>query len=147
MQSEPSKVSQNDSLTNTYNSSTSNQHGLSHEHAESSAALLSREDVGGALGLVFESDATSVSSEGSRRGRDTNSGRLSSQSSSISQRGSPANRVEEYERQQIYSRRTSDRISFRVVPSTRGTGTGTSIEEFPNGVAGLWSSLESFANA
>jgi hypothetical protein len=140
MQSEHPKVSQNDLSTNTQNSSTSNQHGLSLEHAESSAALLSREDAGEPPSLAFESDATSVSSEGSRRGRDTNSGRLSSKSSRSPQRGSPANRVEEYERQQIYSRRTSDRILFQVVPSIRGTGTGTSIEEFPNGMAkGLWS--------
>jgi hypothetical protein len=141
MQPEPPIVSQNDSSANTQNSSTSDQHGLSHDYEESSATPLSREDVGRTSAIAVESDATSVSSEGSRRGRDACSRRLnscSSNSSSSSQRGSPVNRVEEYERQQTYSRRTSDRITFQVVPSTRGSEKGVSIEEFPNGRADLW---------
>src|SRR5580700_5738497 len=99
MQPEPSRVSQNDSLVSAQNPTTPNQHGLSDEHDESSATLLGREDVARTSGASTESDATSVSSEGSRRGRDTHSGRLngSSGSSSSSQRSSPVTRVEEYE--------------------------------------------------
>jgi hypothetical protein len=141
MQPEPPKVSQNDSLAITQNSSTANHHGLLHEHEESPATLLSREDVGGTSEVASYPDATSVSSEGSRRGRGTNSGRLnssSSNSSSSSQRGSPVNRIDEYERRQTNSRRTSDRITFQIVPSKGGSGKGVSIEEFPNGMADLW---------
>src|SRR4051812_32812316 len=133
MQPELPRVSQNDSLASTQNPPIPNQHGLSDEHDESSATLLSREDVTRTSDASIEPDATSVSSEGSRRGRDTHSGWLNSSSSSNSQRSSPVNRVEEYERQQIYSRRTSDRITFQVIPSTAGSRSRVSIEEFPNG--------------
>jgi hypothetical protein len=136
MQSEPSKVSQNDSLASIQNPTTPNQHGLSDEHDESSATLLHREDVARTSGAPIESDAASVSSEGSRRGRDIYPGRLnssSSSSSSSSQRSSPVTRVEEYERQQTYSRGTSDRITFQVIPSPAGSRSRVSIEEFPNG--------------
>ena len=150
MQSEPSKVSQNDSLASTQNPTTPNQHGLSDEHDESSAALLSREDIAGTSGASIEPDVASVSSEGSRRGRNTHSGRLNSSnssSSSSSQRSSPLTRVEEYERQQTYSRRTSDRITFQIIPSTAGSRSRVSIEEFPNGTIALYDpTLETFAN-
>ena len=136
MQSEPPKASQTDSLASAQNSASSDQHGLQCDHDESSATLLNREGVVGALGVAIEPDAASVSSEGSRRGRDTYRGRLN-RSSSSSQGSSTVNRVEEYERQQTYSRRTSDRITFQVVPSIRGTAKGVSIEEFPNGMTDL----------
>jgi hypothetical protein len=147
MQSEPSKVSQNDSLASTQNPTTPNQHGLSDEHDESSATLLHREDVARTSGAPIESDAASVSSEGSGRSRDTHSGRLNSSSSSSSQRSSPVTRVEEYERQRTYSRRTSDRITFQIIPSTAGSRSRVSIEEFPNGTLALYDlTLETFAN-
>jgi hypothetical protein len=141
MQPEPPKVSQNDSLAITQISSTANHHGLSHEDEEPPATLLDREDVGGTSEVASDADATSVSSEGSRRGRGTNSGRLnsgSSNSSSGSQRGSPVNRIDEYERRQTNSRRTSDRVTFQVVPSKGGSGRSVSIEEFPNGTVDVW---------
>jgi hypothetical protein len=138
MQPELLRASQNDSLANIQNSSTSYQHGLSLGHEESSATLFSREEVTRASDVPIEPDAASVSSEGSRRGRNVHSGRLNSSSSRSSQRGSPVNRIEEYERQKTYSRRTSDRITFQVVPSTRGSERGVSIEEFPNGRIDLW---------
>jgi hypothetical protein len=146
MQPEPSRVSQNDSLVSAQNPTTPNQHGLSDEHDESSATLLGREDVARTSGASTESDTTSVSSEGSRRGRDTHSGRLnSSSSSSSSQRGSPVTRVEEYERQHTYSRRASDRITFQVIPSAAGSSSRVSIEEFPNGTMARYNpSLETF---
>jgi hypothetical protein len=131
MQPEPPRVSQNDSLASTQNPTTPNQHGLSDEHDESSAILLGREDVARTSGASIEPDAASVSSEGSRRGRETHSGRLNSSSSSSS--SSPVTRVEEYERQQTYSRRTSDRITFQVIPSPAGRRSRVSIEQFPNG--------------
>jgi hypothetical protein len=145
MQPEPSRVSQNDSLASTQNLITSNQHGLSDEHDESSATLLGREDVARTSGASTESDTASVSSEGSRRGRGTHSGRLNSSSSSSSQRSSPVTRVEEYERQQTYSRRKSDRIAFQVIPSAAGSKSRVSIEEFPNGTIARYNlSLETF---
>jgi hypothetical protein len=146
MQPEPSRVSQNDSLASTQNLTTSNQHGLSDEHDESSATLLGREDVARTSGASTESDTASVSSEGSRRGRGTHSGRLnSSSSSSSSQRSSPVTRVEEYERQQTYSRRKPDRITFQVIPSAAGSRSRVSIEEFPNGTIARYNlSLETF---
>ena len=133
MQPEPLRVFQNDSLASSQNPTTPNQHGLSNEHDESSATRLGREDVARTSGASIEPDAASVSSEGSRRGRDSYSGRLNSSSSSSSQRSSPVTRVEEYERQHTYSRRTSDRITFQVIPSTAGSRSRVSIEEFPNG--------------
>jgi hypothetical protein len=147
MQPELSRVSQNDSLVSAQNLTTPNQHGLSDEHDESSATLLGREDVARTSGASTESDATSVSSEGSRRGRDTHSGRLnsSSSSSSSSQRRSPVTRVEEYERQHTYSRRASDRITFQIIPSAAGSSSRVSIEEFPNGTVARYNpSLETF---
>ena len=138
MQPEPPRVSQNDSLASAQNSLTSSQHGLLHEPEESSATLLSREDVARTSDFTIEPDAASESSEGSRRGRSAHPGRLNGSGSSSSQRSSPVNRVEEYERQHTYSRPTSDRITFQVVPSTRGSGKGVSIEEFPNGTTDLW---------
>jgi hypothetical protein len=148
MQPEPPRVSQNDSLASSQNPTTPNQHGLSDEHDESSATLLGREDVARTSGASIEPDATSVSSEGSRRGRDSHSGRLNSTStstSSSSQRSSPVTRVEEYERQQTYSRRTSDRITFQVIPSTAGSRSRVSIEEFPNGTMARYDlTLEAF---
>ena len=141
MQSEPPKVSQKDSLATTQNSFTTDQHGRQYRLNESSATLLSREDVAGTSDVAIEPDDASVASEGSRRGRDAHSRRLissSSSSSSSSQRGSQVNRVEEYERQQSYSRRTSDRMTFQVVASTRSSAKGVSIEEFPNGMNDLW---------
>jgi hypothetical protein len=145
MQPELSRVSQNDSLVSAQNLTTPNQHGLSDEHDESSATLLGREDVARTSGASTESDATSVSSEGSRRGRDTHSGRLNSSSSSSSQRSSPVTRVEEYERQHTYSRRVFDRITFQVVPSAAGSSSRVSIEEFPNGTVARYDpSLETF---
>jgi hypothetical protein len=137
MQPEPSRVSQNNSLASTQDSTTPSQHGLSDEHDESSAALLGREDVARTSGASIESDAVSVSSEGSRHGRDTHSRRLNSSSSgsssSSSQRSSPITRVEEYERQRTYPRRVSDRVTFQIIPSTAGSRSRVSIEEFPNG--------------
>jgi hypothetical protein len=148
MQPELSRVSQNDSLVSAQNLTTPNQHGLSDEQDESSATLLGREDVARTSGASTESDATSVSSEGSRRGRDTHSGRLnnsSSSSSSSSQRRSPVTRVEEYERQHTYSRRASDRITFQIIPSAAGSSSRVSIEEFPNGTVARYNpSLETF---
>jgi hypothetical protein len=149
MQPELSRVTQNDSLVSAQNPTTPNQHGLSDEYDESSATLLGREDVARTSGASTESDATSVSSEGSRRGRDTHSGRLnsssSSSSSSSSQRRSPVTRVEEYERQHTYSRRASDRITFQVIPSAAGSSSRVSIEEFPNGTVARYDpSLETF---
>src|SRR5256885_8301314 len=121
MQPEPPKVSQNKSLTGAQSFCTSNQHGLSDEHEESSASLLAGEDAAMSPYVAVEPDAASASSEGSRRGPDTYAGRLTSSSSSrSSQRSSPVNRIEEYERSRTYSRRTSDRIMFQVVSSTRG---------------------------
>lgn len=145
MQPEPYRVSQNDSFAHTQNPSTSHQHGLLHEDEESSAALLIREDAARTPDAAMEPDAASVSSEGSQRGYGAYSGRLnSSSSSSSSRRGSPVNRVEEYERQQTYSRRTSDRVVFQIVPSTRGSGSGITFEEFPNGMMDLWRNVGSF---
>jgi hypothetical protein len=149
MQPEPPRVSQNDSLASFQNPTTPNQHGFPDEHDESSATLLDREDVARASSTSIEPDAASVSSEGSRRGRDSHSGRLnssnSSSSSSSSQRSSLVTRVEEYERQQTYSRRTSDRITFQVIPSTAGSRSRVSIEEFPNGTIARYDlTLETF---
>jgi hypothetical protein len=146
MQPEPPRVSQNDSLASSQNPTTLNQHGLSDEHDGSSATLLGREAVARTSGASIEPDAASVSSEGSRRGRDSHSGRLNSTStSSSSQRSSPVTRVEEYERQQTYSRRTSDRITFQVIPSAAGSRSRVSIEEFPNGTMARYNlTLETF---
>lgn len=148
MQSEPPEVSPDNSLANSLNSSTANQHGLPDEHEQSSATLLRREDVARISRIAVDSDAASVSSEESRRGREAHSGRLTSSSSSSSsrssQRGSPVNRIDEYERQQTYSRRRLDRITFQVVPSTRSNVRGISIQEFPNGRASLWSYIFRF---
>ena len=136
MQSEPPRASQNDSLDSAQHPFNSDQYGLQCDHDESSATLLNREDFVGVLDVAIEPDAASVSSEGSRRGRNTYPGRLNRRSSS-SQGSSPVNRVEEYERQNTYSRRTSDRITFQVVPSIRGSAKSVSIEEFPNGMTDL----------
>ena len=131
MQPEPTRASQNDNLATTQTTSATPEHGLQHDHEEASASLLGREDDAMFSSTAVETDAASVSSEGSRRAPRSHSRRLSSSSSS--QRSSPINRIEEYERSQKYVRRPSERFSFQVVLSTKGNRSSVSVQDFPNG--------------
>lgn len=131
MQPESSKAFPNDSLLRqTQTSSTTFQYGTQNDHGTPSASLLSREDDARASSVPFDSDAVSVSSEESLRGRGSHAGRLSSRNSS--ERSSPVNRVEEYERQHASMRVRPEGLAFQVIPSAGGQ-CRVSIEEFPNG--------------
>jgi hypothetical protein len=120
-------------------------HGLSHTQLQAS-------DGNPSLGnlrepsAVFEdtSDALSVSSGGTRRGRATNAGRLNSRDNS-SQEGSPGSRIEEYERASLRYRKPSDEMMFQLIPSDKNKPANVTVEDFPNGEqearhTGLWSS-------
>ncbi len=131
MQPEPTRASQNETLAITQTTSAAPQHGLQHDHDEATASLLGREADAGFSNIAAEIDTASVSSEESRRAPRSLSRRLSSSSSS--QRSSPINRIEEYERSQSYVRRPSERFTFQIVPSMKGNRNGASVQDFPNG--------------
>lgn len=78
-----------------------------------------------------DTDAASTSSGGASRGRQPNTGRISSRNGS-SQESSPGSRIDEYERAHATVRKPSDGMIFQVVPNSQSTN--VSIQEFPNGM-------------
>jgi hypothetical protein len=85
-----------------------------------------------------DTDALSVSSGGSGRGRKTNIRRLNSHDRS-SQGGSPGSRIDEYERSHLPSSKKGDGVFFQVVPSINGARRHISVEQFPNGKPPVYS--------
>lgn len=81
---------------------------------------------------VEDTDAASVSSSGTQRGRSTNTGLRGSRGNS-SQEGSPGSRIDEYEKAIAQPRKLSDGMIFQIVPSAKGKIDTVSIETFPNG--------------
>ncbi|KAJ9602670.1 hypothetical protein H2200_012864 [Cladophialophora chaetospira] len=110
------------------------QHGLPHLQQPASGGTLPRSGLREPNLLLEETpDDVSVSSGGTRRGRSSNTGRLSRQHSS-SQEGSPGSRIDEYERAFTKYRRPSDEMAFQIVPSAKDKPSQVSIEAFPNEV-------------
>jgi hypothetical protein len=81
-----------------------------------------------------DSDALSVSSTSTSRGRQLDTRRLSGRGDS-SHSSSPGSRIDDYERKHAKPRKRSDGMIFQVVPS-KGKENGVAIEEFPNGMQG-----------
>jgi hypothetical protein len=81
--------------------------------------------------LLDNSDALSVSSGSTSRGRHINTRRLSHQTAS-SHSSSPGSRIEEYERKHAKHRKPKDGLVFQVVPG-KDQNAAHSIEAFPNG--------------
>jgi hypothetical protein len=134
MQPAPTEASQNvTSVQSPATPSSSSQHGLllTQQQASDGDPLL------GSLrepSAVFEdnSDALSVSSGGTRRGRATNAGRLNSRDNS-SQESSPGSRIDEYERANPRYRKPSDEMIFQIIPSDKNKHANVTVEAFPNG--------------
>ena len=135
MQSDPndnSKTANSSSqISNTFPSS---QHGLSHIEEQAPGQLLTREDSLESHSSFAESEVLSVSSDGSRQGRTSSSGRLrSGGSAQSSPGGSPGSRIAEYEQLYKTNPKKHGKMSFQVVPSSSKSSSRVSIEEFPNG--------------
>lgn len=78
-----------------------------------------------------DSDALSVSSTSTSRGRQVDTSRLSARGDS-SHSSSPGSRIDDYERKHAKPRKRSDGMIFQVVPS-KDRDSNVAIEEFPNG--------------
>jgi hypothetical protein len=133
MQSQPTEVQQHESVSNLTSQSTCAHHGLRNDLEPSSSPSLQRE--AGEDSVQHEggdTDALSVSSGGSGRGRKTNIRRLNSHDRS-SQGVSPGSRIDEYERSHLSTSKRGDSVSFQIVPSINGARRHISVEQFPNG--------------
>lgn len=132
MQSAPSEVSQNATSVETFdNQSSSSEHGISILPDLASGRL---PGGGGREPLLSpdDTDSASVSSGSTRRGRRSNTRRVSDRGRS-SQESSPGSRIEEYEKLHQYGRKKSPPLAFQVVASGKDKTKGISIDKFPNG--------------
>ena len=77
-------------------------------------------------------DIASVASDGARRGRRLNAGRISSQPTS-SQEGSPGSRIEAYEKANAIKPKMSGPLGFQVISSGNARNNESTIDNFPNG--------------
>ena len=132
MQPAPTEASQTaTSVESTHTTTPPIQHGQP-ESQQQTPSHLFHEDVGAsAIDRPDDTDAASISSGGASRGRQPNTGRISSRNDS-SQESSPGSRIDEYERAHATVRKPSGGMIFQVVPSARSTN--VSIQEFPNGM-------------
>ena len=131
MQSAPTEASQTATSVESSNNVSPIHHGqpdLQHQASDS----LPREDVGELpVDRPDDTDALSVSSGDTSRGRRSNTGRISSSRHGSSQESSPGSRIDEYERANATIRRPSNGMIFQVI---RNSGdSNVSIQEFPNG--------------
>lgn len=131
MQSQPTEIQKNEPDSLTPQSVSSARYGLRNDLEPSSSPSPSREAGEDATQQGGDTDTLSVSSAGSGRGRKSNVRRLKSHDSS-SHGGSPVNRIEEYERSYL-STKKDDGVSFQVIPSVKGVRRHISVEQFPNG--------------
>lgn len=134
MQSAPSETSQNaTSVDQPQVSSPSSQYGLPDILHVASNGFLRENSPRVPESAIEDTDAASVSSGDTQRGRSTNSRRINSRDNS-SQEGSPGSRIDEYEKAHAQPRKPSDGMVFQIVPSAKGKIDNVSIETFPNGL-------------
>lgn len=134
MQSAPSETFQNaTSVDQSQVSSPPSQYGLPDILHVASSGFLRENSPRVPDSVIEDTDAASVSSRGTQRGRSTNSRRISSRDNS-SQEGSPGSRIDEYEKAHAQPRKLSDGMVFQIVPSAKGKIDTVSIETFPNGL-------------
>jgi hypothetical protein len=133
MQPAPNEASQTaTSVESSHRQPSPSNHGLQ-EHPDPASGRLS---AGGRASSdpalpPDDSDALSVSSGGTSRGRRLDLQRLSSRDDS-SHSSSPGSRIDEYERKHAKPRRRNDGMIFQVVPGTNASSS-IAIEDFPNG--------------
>ena len=133
MQSAPPEASQNaTSVDQPQTPSPPLHHGLSDTVQQASDDLLPESGHRVPSSVLEDSDAVSVGSGSTQRGRSANTRRLSSRDSS-SQEGSPGSRIEEYERSHTQTRKHSDGMIFQIIPSAKGKVDSVSVESLPNG--------------
>lgn len=132
MQPAPTEISQNaTSVELSHNPHPSPQHGLQ-EHRQPASDRLLQGDREPHHVPPDTTDALSVSSGGTSRGRESIPRRLSSRTDS-SHSSSPGSRIDEYERKHAKPRKRKDGMIFQVVQSKDNAG-NVLIEEFPNGM-------------
>ena len=132
MQSQSTEVQQNEPVKNlAFQYVSSAQHGLWNDLESSSTSPLPREAGEESPQQVGDTDTLSVTSGGSGRGRQSNIGWLKRHGRS-SHEVSPVNRIEEYERAHLSSKRDDD-VYFQVIPCVKGVKSHISVEQFPNG--------------
>lgn len=133
MQSAPSESSQNaTSVDQPQFPSPPSQYGLPDILHDASGGFLRADSPRRSESVLEDTDAASVSSSGTQRGRSSNAGLRSSRDNS-SQEGSPGSRIDEYEKAHAQPRKLSDGMIFQIVPSAKGKIDTVSIETFPNG--------------
>ena len=133
MQSAPNEILQNATTVEPFHDpSTSLQHGLPESDIQASGRLSEGDRVPQAV-PPDNSDASSVSSGGTSRGRQLRSGRLNSDATSSSHSSSPGSRIDEYERKHAKPRKRKDGMIFQVVQN-KDKSSDVHIEEFPNGI-------------
>ena len=134
MQSAPIENSPNaTSVETSQDSHHSDHHGLPDPHQSASGSLPLQGGVGEPSHTAVDTDAASVSSAGTSRGRRPDAGRINNRKDS-SQESSPGSRIDEYERANARIRKPSDGMVFQVVPNQNGRASNVSIQEFPNGM-------------
>lgn len=134
MQSAPPELSHTATLEQlTPVPSSTSQHGLQQlqEHASGTPSSSEESDRGSA-DLPDDTDAVSVESVDTHRGRSTDIGWMNSRDNS-SQEGSPGSRIDEYERSYANMRKPSDEMLFQIIPSAKERKGAVSVQELPNG--------------
>jgi hypothetical protein len=134
MQPAPTEFSPTATSVDFPNNPSHSHHGLPDVPASASGSVPSRAEDAGLSPIPADTDAESVLSRATSRGRQptANAGRLSRHDSS--QDSSPGSRIDEYEKAHANTlpRRPSDDMIFQIVKSDKISN--VFIQEFPNGI-------------